>query len=271
MLKNIALITFLFSGFVFAQKSELQQNDVVGNPTFIEESMQKARIRIKQIEGYELEYYTKSTYNKEGNPTKRDYFNEAGELTFSESFTYSNEGKVVAREMKSKDESLIFNFDYEYSADGYSVTKSENDVNIFKTDYKLDDKQNIIYEKEVSLLEDTEIFTEKKYNYQNGFLSKVDVKYNQGSYRLEYKNDANGNPQEELYYDKDNKLINKYLRKFDANNNIIEETTYDETGKVRNVSTIKYQYDNKKNWTKRTQYVKDFDQPISNTTRTIRY
>ena len=248
MLKNIALITFLFSGFAFAQKSELQQNDVVGNPTFIEESMQKARIRIKQIEGYELEYYTKSTYSKEGNPSKRDYFNEAGELTFTESFTYSNEGKIIAREMKS-----------------------ENDVNIFKTDYKLDDKQNIIYEKEVSLLEDTEIFTEKKYNYQNGFLSKVDVKYNQGSYRLEYKNDANGNPQEELYYDKDNKLINKYLRKFDTNNNIVEETTYDETGKVRNVSTIKYQYDNKKNWTKRTQYVKDFDQPISNTTRTVRY
>ena len=66
-------------------------------------------------------------------------------------------------------------------------------------------------------------------------------------------------------------MINKYLRKFDTNNNIVEETTYDETGKVRNVSTIKYQYDNKKNWTKRTQYVKDFDQPISNTTRTIRY
>ena len=271
MLKNIALITLLFSGIAFGQKSELQQNDVIGNPTFIEESMQKARIRVKQIEGYELDYYTKSTYNKEGNPTKREYFNEAGERTFSESFDYNDAGKLNSREIKSEDESMKFNFDYEYSADGYVVIKSENDVNVLKSEYKLDDKQNIIYEKETNLLEDAEVFTEKKNEFQNGYLTKTNVKYNQGSYTLNYKNDTNGNPIEELYINQDNKLINKYIRKFDSNNNIIEETTFDETGKVKNLSTIKYQYDDKKNWTKRTQYVKDIDQPISNTTRTIRY
>ena len=107
--------------------------------------------------------------------------------------------------------------------------------------------------------------------YQNGFLVKTQVKYNQGSYTLDYKNDAKGNPIEEIYLDKDNKAVNKYLRKFDDNNNMTEEVMLDETGKVKHISTIKYQYDNHKNWTKRTQYVKNFDQPISNTTRTIRY
>lgn len=271
MLKNIALITLLVSGISFAQKSETQKNKLLGNPTFVEESMQKANIRMSQIVNYELEYYTKSNYNSEGNPTKREYFNETGERTFSESFNYNEAGKIISREMKSEDESLVFNFDYEYTTEDYNITKSENDVNVSKTTYKLDNNQNIIYEKEINLLEDNEVFVEKKYDYQNDFLVKTSVKYNQGSYTLDYKNDAKGNPTEELYIDKNNKLINKYIRKFDTNNNIIEESTFGADGKLTNVSTIKYQYDDKKNWTKRTQYASKIDQPISNTTRTIRY
>ena len=34
------------------------------------------------IEGYDQEYYTKSTYNTAGNPTKRDYFDEEGNVSF---------------------------------------------------------------------------------------------------------------------------------------------------------------------------------------------
>ena len=271
MLKNISLIALLFSNFAFAQKSELVQNDVFGNPIFIEESMQKARIRMMHIEGYDQEYYTKSTYNTAGNPTKRDYFDEEGNVSFSESFNYNDTNKLASRELKNTDESLIFNFDYEYTPEGYIVTKSENDVNVVKIEYKLDQNQNITYEHESNLLEDNYIFIEKNHLYQNGFLVKTQVKYNQGSYTLDYKNDAKGNPIEEIYLDKDNKAVNKYLRKFDDNNNMTEEVTLDETGKVKHISTIKYQYDNHKNWTKRTQYVKNFDQPISNTTRTIRY
>jgi hypothetical protein len=271
MLKNIALITLLFSGLAWGQKSELLQNEIKDHPSFIEESMQKAKIRMKQIEGYDLEYYTKSTYNKDGNALKREYFNQAGERTFSESFNYNENGKIATREIKSEDETLIFTFDYSYTTDGFTMTKSENDVNVSKTEYKLDANQNIIYEKETNLLEDAEIFTEKVNQFQNNHLIKSTVRYNQGSYTLDYKNDANGNATESFYYDKSNKLVNKYLRKFDVNNNLIEETTFDQTGKIINVSTIKYQYDDKKNWTKRTQYVKDIDQPISNTTRSIRY
>lgn len=271
MLKNIALITLFVSGFTYAQKSELEQNDVNGHPNYIEESMQKARIRMMHIEGYDLEYYTKSTYNNYGNPTKRTYFDEAGNPTFSESFNYNESNKLISRELKSNDESLIFNFDYEYTPEGYTVTKSENDINVLKTEYKLNQNKQVTFERETNLLEDTDIYIEKNHQYQNGFLIKTQVKYNQGSYTLNYKNDANGNPLEEDYVSKDNKQVNKYIRKFDSNNNIIEETTIDETGKVKNVSNIKYQYDEHKNWTKRTQFVKDFDEPISNTTRTIRY
>ena len=138
---------------------------------------------------------------------------------------------------------------------------------LHKIDNVLNDEIDVI----VNLLEDNDVFVEKKYDYQNDFLVKTSVKYNQGSYTLDYKNDAKGNPTEELYIDKNNKLINKYIRKFDTNNNIIEESTFGADGKLTNVSTIKYQYDDKKNWTKRTQYASKIDQPISNTTRTIRY
>ena len=50
------------------------------------------------------------------------------------------------------------------------MIKSENDVNVLKTAYKLDTHQNVTYERETNLLEDTDVFIEKNYQYQNGFL-----------------------------------------------------------------------------------------------------
>lgn len=271
MLKYFVLSTILFSGLAIAQKSEIEKNKVNGKPTFIEESMQKASIRMQQITGYELQYHTKSVYNDNGNPISREYFNEDGNRVSSESFSYNEDNKISFSEMKSEDESLKFYFQYEYTEDGYSITKSENDVNILKIEYKLDQNQNVIFEKETNLFEEGDLFTEKKYEYTNGFLTKTFIKYNNGSHTLSYKNDAKGNPTEELYTDKNNKLIYRFVRKFDDNQNIVEETTYDSNGKITNSSQILYEYDEQKNWLKRTQYTAKIDQPISNTLRTIRY
>lgn len=270
MFKQIVVLSLFITSISFAQKSEIQKNKIAGNPTFIEESMQKAQTRMNQITGYELEYYTKSTYNKDGNPIKREYLNEDGTRSFSENFVYNDAGKLTLREMKNEDESLIFTFDYEYTENDYVVIKSENDVNIQRNEYKLDEDGNIIFEKEINLLEEN-IFIEKKYTFKNGLLVKTEVKYDKENYTLEYQNDQNGNPKEELYIGKDKKMISKFIRKFDSNQNMIEEVTLDQNGKTKNISTIKYLYDDQQNWIKRTQFVKDIDQPISNTTRTIRY
>lgn len=271
MLKYFVLSTILFSGLAFAQKSEIEKNKVNGKPTSIEESMQKASIRMQQITGYELQYHTKSIYNKDGNPISREYFNEDGNRVSSENFTYNEDNKISSSEMKSEDETLKFYFQYEYTEDGYTIVKSENDVNILQTEYKLDNNQNVIYEKETNLFEEGNLFTEKKYEYTGGFLTKTIVKYNNGFHTLLYKNDALGNAVEEQYMDKNNKLIYKFVRKFDKNQNITEEITYDTNGKITNSSQIMYEYDEQKNWIKRTQYTSKIDEPISNTLRTIRY
>lgn len=271
MLKYIVLSTVLFSGFGIAQKTEIEKNKVNGTPVTLEESMQKASIRMQQITGYELQYHFKSTYNKEGNPVTKEYFNENGDRISTETFTYNEANKISSSETVSENQALKFNFQYEYTPDGYSITKSENDVNILLTEYKLDANENILSEKETNLFEEGNLFTERNNEYTNGFLTKTTVKYNNGFHTLSYKNDALGNPIEEIYTDKKNKLIYRFVRKFDKNNNIVEEKTFDTNGKVVNSSQIMYEYDDQKNWTKRTQYTSKIDQPISNTLRTFRY
>lgn len=265
MQKTLLVIALVLSSYSFAQDKSIKDN-----PIFIEESMQKASIRMNQIAGYNLEYHQKSDY-KNNHIIKRESFAENGDLVSTETFVYNDNGEIVSKEIKNNDGSLVILFTYEYTPDGYVVTKSENDVIISKTDYVLDASKNIVSEKENNLLDEGNLFVEKKNEYKNNFLVKTNVKYNNGDYAIVYKNDNLGNSIEEEYLNNGKKLINKFLRKYDANNNLIEETTFDANGKVQNVTKILYEYDAHNNWTKRTQYASKIEMPISNTIRTIRY
>ncbi|WP_313384326.1 hypothetical protein [Chishuiella sp.] len=265
MQKTLLVMALVLSSYNFAQDKSIKDS-----PKFIEESMQKAGIRMDQITGYRLEYHIKSDY-KNDNLIKRESFAENGDLVSTEIISYNDKNEILSREVKNNDDSLIILYTYEYSHEGYVVTKSENDVIITKTEYILDLSKNIISEKENNLLEEGNLFIEKTNEYKNNFLIKTNVKYNNGNYSIVYKNNDKGNPIEEEYLNNGKKLINKFLRKYDTNNNLIEETTFDANSKVQNITKILYEYDTHKNWTKRTQYASKFEMPISNTIRTIRY
>lgn len=270
MYKKITYIALLLGSITFGQPSEFERNNVQGHPTSIEESNTKALIRVSQIVDYETEYHTKTTYNAEGNPLVRHYFNTEGEERFLETFTYNDQNQLVTRELKNEAEDFHLIEDYVYTPHGYEVTKSENELIVLLSTYEFDENRLLIKETEKNQL-DEGIFIDKTHSYKNKKITKTHVKYDGGIYTLEFKTDDNGNVIEEVFLSDGKKVGHRKTKKYDKNNNLIEEQLFEANGALKHTSKIMYQYDAQNNWTKRTQYSNQFDQPISNATRTLKY
>lgn len=270
MYKKYSSILILISGILFAQTTDLEKDKIFKNPHLVEESFTKAFIKTNIIEDYIQEYHTKTYYNPEGNKKNKEYFSENGDLLYTETFTYTEDQKLIKSELSDPERNMVVIKDYEYNSDGFVETKSENEIVTVVNEYKINDQGNIIYNKETSLI-DNNIFTEKTNEYKNNQLIKTVVKYGKDGYIINYKYNQLSQPIEEVIFDLKNNLVSKKRRKFDEKSNIVEEFLYDSQGKLKTNNRILYEYDENKNWLKRTQYANNIEQPISNTMRTIKY
>lgn len=270
MMKKISSLLLLMGSLAFGQITDLSLHQLKGEPKTIEESNSKAIIRANIIEDYIQEYHTKTTYNTKGFIAKVEHYSSSGDLAFTEEYTYNENGKLVMIEGINPDESLTIIKDYEYFENGYKEITSENDIIVKEINYTLDAQQNIVAEKEIAYTPGEQI-TERFHTYKDNKLMQTKVVYGKDGHFVSYKYDAKGLCIEEVVTDLKNKNISKKRRKFDDNNNIIEENLYDATGRIKTNHRILYQYDEKGNWNKRTQFANQLEQPISNTLRTIRY
>ena len=87
-----------------------------------------------------------------------------------------------------------------------------------------------------------------------GYLIRED-KYKKDSLTSKtlYKNDAKGNPIEQLTYDAQGKLLKKVTSTYDAEGNETENAVYRGADTLIQKKTYTYEYDKKKNWIKRTE------------------
>ena len=267
MLKKYCSLIVLVGGLLFAQTNDLQKNKINHNPKSIEESNTKAVIKANIVEEYLQEYYTKTAYNTAGNIKNVDFYNESGDLVFTENYFY-NDNLLSKVEGNNPDESFIILKEYEYFDGGYKEITSENDVIVKEIVFTTNNK-NITAEKEINMINNQMI--ERNYEYLGNNLKQTTIKYGKDGNIIQYKYDDLNLPIEEVIYDLKNNLISKKRRKFDENKNIIEENLFDNNGRLKTNNRIKYQYDDYKNWIKRTQYANTIEEPISNSTRTIRY
>lgn len=270
MIKKYSSLIVLIGGILFAQTNDLQKNKINNQPKLIEESNTKAIIKANIIDGYLQEYYTKTFYNTAGYITKREFYNDNGDLTFTESFSYRKNNILEKIEGTNPDENFIIIKDYEYSPNEYKEITSENEIIVKEIIYQLNDNQDIINEKEINYTGDNQIIL-KTNEYQGKNRIKTTVNYGKDGYLIHYKYDKSNLPVEEAIYDLKNKLVSKKRRIFDEKENLIEENLYDNNGRLKTNSRIIYQYDENGNWNKRTQYANTIEQPISNTIRTIKY
>lgn len=270
MLKKYSSLIIFISGILFAQTNDLQKNNISSQPKLIEESNTKAIIKANIIDGYLQEYYTKTFYNPIGNITKREFYNENGDITFTETFFYTKNNVLEKIEGINPEENFIIIKDYEYSPNEYKEIISENDIIVKEIIYKLNNNQDIVSENEINYTNNNSI-VQKTNEYQDKNIIKTSINYGKDGYIILYKYNKFNQPIEEAIYDLKNKLISKKRRIFDEKGNITEENLYDNNGRLKTNSRIIYQYDDNGNWSKRTQYANTIEQPISNTIRTIKY
>ena len=268
-MKKLGLLILLASNFALAQKNDLQKNNLLSNPKIVEESNTKAIVRASLVEGYMQDYYTKTYYNVDGFITKIENYTENGELNTTDFYTY-NDQKLILIERKNPDETFKITKEFTYVDNGYIETTKENDILVLEKIYVLDQNKNIVSEKENNLVEET-ITSHRQNEYQNNRLVITTVNYGKDGYVVNYKYAKAEIPSEEVVYDLKNQLVSKKLRKFDEKGNIIEENYFGPDGKLRANNRILYEFDDKGNWIKRTQYANQIDTPISNAIRTIKY
>lgn len=269
MIKKIGSLAILLGNILFAQTNDLQKNNIINSPNYVEESNSKAIIKANLIDEYIQDYYTKTYYNKNGYISERDFFDESGNLILKETYSYNEKNQLIKNEAVYDNQEMIIIKDVEYFDNGYKEIISENDIIVKEIVFQINTKQQIISEKETDFINNG-LETEKTNEYQGEKLIKSSVKFGKEGYIIQYKYDKN-NPIEEVIFDLKNNLIQKKRRKFDDQNNIIEENLFDNAGKLKTNNRILYEFDDKGNWLKRTQFANKFEQPISNTIRTIKY
>lgn len=270
MMKKFSSLFLLIGSLAFGQMNDVELNNLKDAPKSIEESNSKAIIRANIIEDYIQEYHTKTSYNSKGKITKIEHYSTNGDLAFTENYTYNDDGKIIVIEGINPDETLSIIKDYEYNSQGYKEITSENEIIVKEIEYIVDDQNNVISEKELVYNQGNQL-TERFHTYKDKKLVQSKVVYGKDGHFISYKYDAKGLAIEEVLTDLKNKPISKKRRKYDENNNIVEENLYDSNGRLKTNNRILYQFDEKGNWNKRTQYANQLEEPISNTIRTIRY
>lgn len=109
------------------------------------------------------------------------------------------------------------------------------------------------------------------YDADGGWLGKITYKYDNIGNKIEknvydsdgilkvkttYKYDDKTNMIEENMYDVDGSLLRQNTRKYDNKRNRVEESSYEKiSGEKTTVWNYKYEFDNKKNWTRKIVFI----------------
>ena len=166
-------------------------------------------------------------------------------------FKYDQKGNVIERNSYNSDGNLIFKFTYKYDDIGNQIEE-----NHYSPDGSLTDKSIYIYDDKNNKIE-----LNNYADVNSGITYKVTYKYNEKGNLIE---------ENTIYTDNTFSFLNrKETYKYDDRGSVIEQTSYKEDGSVTS-DTYKYEYDNKSNWIKKTQF-KNGIVPIYITIRDITY
>lgn len=182
----------------------------------------------------------------------------------AESYTlYDEQGNEMEHSIYRPDGSVQINFVSTYDYRGYKTTKNSYDSKGAlgtKIMYKYDEGGNEI---EVNMYAPDGSLYLKTTSKNDGNGNKIEENWYTPDGRLmsKYTNkyDGLGNKTEQSSYD-DGVLNIRYTYKVDANGNDTERNGYDASGNLISKNIYQYEYDNKRNWTKRIDFENEVPQ-----------
>ena len=192
-------------------------------------------------------------FDPKGRTTKMQVNNNGMIMSYHD--TYNSQGYLMESVSKDEDNKVLSTNLYEYDKQG---NRTRHDLltdkgSIFMSTFsKYNEKQQLI---EKSNCVGGECDEKRVFTYDDkGYLIQED-KYSKDELTSKtlYKNDAKGNPIEQLTYDAQGKLLKKVTSTYDAEGNETENAVYRGADTLIQKKTYTYEYDKKKNWIKRTE------------------
>lgn len=196
---------------------------------------------------FNLSHKIKYKFDSTGKMTVENHYSSNGDLTSKKTFKYNNKGGLV--------ETLNFN------ADGILVTKNN---------FKFNEKGNLTHYYEQHGLDGSQILKESyRYNLKGNKIEELEYQWNGDSNKVVLKISYNelGNKIEEKRFDSQGNVDLKVTYKYDVYGNILE-VIYSK-GNTGSIKSYKYEYDQHKNWVKKTEYKND--KPVESSERKIVY
>ena len=270
-MKNIVGFVVLFLvGFVNAQETDWEKQDLRGRVKSVTEVKTKAMIRVNHIEKYQQEYNRVSEFREDGLLQTEKFFDDEKLPTYTVNYQYNEDNQLIHKDIDSYNQFLKIDETYTYDENQTKIITTENEVAVQERIQEFDAHKNLLSDK-MRNLEEEGIFVneENEYNEQNQLIKKR-VNYDQGKYEMRYSYNAKGLLTKEEYLI-EGVVTSTKVRQYNEQNDLIAEKQFDQSMKQKYSVEIKYAYDKQNNWTTRTQYHDKLDAPISNTTRQIIY
>lgn len=196
--------------------------NTMGNITEMELNLQGSKTRIVE------------QYNDKKLIVKSVSYNPEGEVVFLNELSYDDKGNKIEEKALFPDGSLLQKILWKYDNKGNEIEKklcsADNCFERIVSSY--DSKGNVI--------------KELKYDEKHQLFATITYKY-----------DKRNNRTEIVAVDPQGELIQKFTYKFDKRGNETEVVEYDASNTIIDEKTFTYQYDKKKNWILKKEYLED--------------
>ncbi len=274
------IITILMSGLVFSgsylfcQQTDLDKDKLTGVVKTIRQTSYSIPIHGTNIGKKTITSDTKVLFNTEGNKQKTSEYKNGELFTFT-NYNYNQANNIISSNEFNADGSPYLDVTYTSNDDGTEVYAVYNR----KLQKAFDDKRNSI---EIEFAKYyTKLFTSIYYkNDHKGYTleEKYFTEDSSLSHKYMYKYDYKYNKVEIKYYNSSGNVSWRKKIKYDVDGNITEVKLF-ESNRIAMVSKFEYEFDQYKNWIKREETKKLYDNFFSInlddntviTTRVIKY
>jgi hypothetical protein len=213
-----------------------------------------------------------SSYDRSGNKTETLIYGEKGELTQIYRYVYDNRGNLIVRSSYHPNGNQIQKDTYSYDSKGKLIENVRN--NFFQqqhTTVYLDYDKKGREQKLTHCDSDGNILAVRSYSYgrqgnKNEVFEDMELE-TRSCYSSVY--DSNGNEIESKELDSEGNIVNKLVSEYDHHDQVTERISYRADGSLIRYKSYEYQYDQKQNWIKKTEYQDSI--PLSISIREIEY
>ncbi|MES2849076.1 MAG: hypothetical protein V4685_08470 [Bacteroidota bacterium] len=197
-------------------------------------------------------------YDAAGKMIEQNMYDKGGPLRLRFRYKYNNNGHLYEQRSFKPDGTMVSKYTYEYDKRGNQVLVNaytgKNEI-IERTVYLYDSANNQTAWQSYDA--DSTLVMKASYSY-NLYGNLIEENLYDGDGNLEKKSLMIYEPGNKISalveYSGNYVMVKTVQYKYDAQNNIIDEVWYDKDNNILDHYTNKYTYDKKKNWIKKTAY-----------------